>query len=51
MVEDTGYDSYLCLYDLPEIPLKGEISKEQLEEARRVEFRKSFILKHGKEWK
>lgn len=50
MTEDTGYDSYLCLYDMPDVDVLIKMSsKEELEESRKVEFRKSFILKNGKE--
>jgi len=49
VVENTGYDSYLCLYDLPDIESVKMTSKEELEESRQVEFRKTFILKNGKE--
>lgn len=51
MIEDTGHDSYICLYDVPEIKLVAGMTREEIEEGRHVEFRKSFILNHGKEWK
>jgi len=51
VIEDTGHDSYLCDYDSPEIPLVPGMTKEEIEDGRRVEFRKSFILNYGKEWK
>ena len=51
MIEDTGHDSYLCDYDAPAIPLVAGMTREEIEDGRRVEFRKSFILNHGKEWK
>jgi len=51
VIEDTGHDSYLCDYDSPEIPLVPGMTKGEIEDGRRVEFRKSFILNYGKEWK
>lgn len=50
VVEDTGRDSYRCMYDVPEVPSFTGMSKEQLHEARKVEFRKSFLLKFGEEY-
>lgn len=49
MIEDTGYDSYLCRYDMPEVEEIKGLNKKEIEELRQVEFRKSFIWKYGKE--
>lgn len=49
ILEDTGHDSYLCAYDLPDLKSYVGYTKHQLEEARMVEFKKSFISKFGKE--
>lgn len=49
ILEDTGFDSYLCVYDIPDLKSYIKYTRQQLEDARRVEFMKSFILKFGKE--
>lgn len=49
ILEDTGFDSYLCAYDLPDLKLYVKYSRAELEDARKVEFMKSFIYKFGKE--
>lgn len=49
VIEDTGFDSYLCVYDLPDLSSFVGYTKAELEDARGVELRKSFILKFGKE--
>jgi hypothetical protein len=49
ILEDTGFDSYLCAYDLPDLKSYVRYSRIELEEARQVEFRKSFILNFGRE--
>lgn len=49
ILEDTGFDSYLCAYDLPDLKLYVKYSRAELEDARKVEFMKNFIYKFGKE--
>lgn len=49
ILEDTGFDSFLCAYDLPDLKLYVRYSRHELEDARQVEFKKSFIFKFGKE--
>lgn len=49
ILEETGFDSYLCAYDLPDLKSYVGYSRIELEEARRVEFMKNFIFKFGKE--
>lgn len=49
MIEDTGYDSYLCVYDMPDMKDVKGLNKKEIEELRQVEFTKSFIWKYGKE--
>lgn len=49
ILEDTGFDSFLCAYDLPDLKSYVGYSKQELEDARKVEFMKSFINKFGKE--
>lgn len=51
VVEDTGRDTYLCMLDVPSIPsgIRG-MTKEEVHEARKVEFRKSFLIKFGEEY-
>lgn len=53
VVEDTGRDTYLCMYDVPEVPNMNAMTKDQLHEARKIEFKKSFLIKYGEEfsWK
>lgn len=51
VVEDTGRDTYICMFDVPDLPnVTARMTKEQVHELRRVEFRKSFLLKFGEEY-
>lgn len=51
VVEDTGRDTYLCMFDVPSLPTNTRgMTKEQVHEARKVEFRKSFLMKFGEEY-
>lgn len=51
VVEDTGRDTYLCMLDVPSIPhsIRG-MTKDEVHDARKVEFRKSFLIKFGEEY-
>ena len=49
VVEDSGRGTYKCMYDLPEIDSYMGMTKEELYEARKVEFSKVFLLKFGVE--
>jgi len=50
VVEDTGRGSYKCMYELPEVNSYTGMTKEELHEARKVEFSKVFLLKFGLEY-
>lgn len=50
VVEDTGRGTYKCMYDLPAVESYVGMTKEELHEARKVEFNKSFLLKFGEEF-
>jgi hypothetical protein len=50
IVEDTGRDTYLCMYDVPDVPNMNSMTKDQLHDARKIEFKKSFLIKYGKEY-
>jgi len=41
------------MYDVPDVPKMNALTKDQLHEARKIEFRKVFLLKYGEEfsWK
>ena len=49
VVEETGRGSYRCMYDLPEVESYVGMTKEQLHEARKVEFSDKFLIKFGEE--
>jgi hypothetical protein len=53
VVEDTGRGSYLCMYDIP--PEDGRsllrMTKDQIHEAKKIEFNKNFLIKFGEEHK
>jgi len=49
VLEETGFDSYVCVYELTDVKKYLGYSRAQLEEELKVEFKKSFIFKYGKE--
>ena len=49
VLEDTGYDSCICSYEVSNLKDYVGYTKRELEEALSVEFKKSFIMKYGKE--
>jgi hypothetical protein len=49
VVEETGRGSYRCMYDLPEVESYVGMTKEQLHEARKVEFSDKFLINFGEE--
>mgnify|MGYP006281650011 FL=1 len=49
ILEDTGFDSYVCAYELTDLKAYVSYSKQQLDDEIRVEFMKSFINKFGQE--
>jgi hypothetical protein len=49
VIEDTGFDSYVCAYELTDLKRYVSYTKQQLDEEIKVEFMKSFINKFGQE--
>jgi len=49
VIEDTGFDSYICAYEITDLKSYVSYTKHQLDEEIRVEFMKSFITKFGQE--